>query len=117
MYSFILKYTLKGTVSVISNDLPCKVGSALFTKVPLKALCNKVCIKYACFSLLKQFVFFYWFTLQKKLAHFLLVRNNAEIHRNKHFFLVRKNDVKFSTFWIRLRFQGRRCKSSISILA
>ena len=29
---------LKGTVSIISSDLPCKNGNAWFTMLPLKAL-------------------------------------------------------------------------------
>ena len=37
---------LKGTVSVISSDPPCKDDNAWFTKVPLKALSDQHWIRY-----------------------------------------------------------------------
>ena len=33
--------TLKGTVSVILDDPPCKDGNARFTTIPLKPLCDQ----------------------------------------------------------------------------
>ena len=51
-------------------------------------------------------------SLWKWLAHFLLIRSNGETRRNKHF-------SRLKNFWIfiRLRFQGYRCKSGIVIFA
>ena len=37
---------IKGTVSVISSNPPCKDGNARFTTVPLKALCDQVWVRY-----------------------------------------------------------------------
>ena len=42
---------LKGTVSVISSDSPCKYGNARFTTVPLRALSDQV--KTICLQCLK----------------------------------------------------------------
>ena len=39
---------LKGTVSVVSSDPPCKEGNAQFTTVPLKTFCVRQVQKYAC---------------------------------------------------------------------
>ena len=39
---FYLKLVLKGTVSVISSDPPCKDDNARFSTVPLKALSDQV---------------------------------------------------------------------------
>ena len=35
-------HKIKGTVSVISSDPPCKDGNARFTTVPLKALSDQI---------------------------------------------------------------------------
>ena len=42
---------VKGTVSVILSDPPCKDANARFTTVPLKALSDQVWIRYSCFFL------------------------------------------------------------------
>ena len=42
---------LKGTVSVISSDPPCKDGNALFTTVPLKHLADQFCGRFCQFSI------------------------------------------------------------------
>ena len=39
------KYKVKGTVSVISSDSPCKEDNAWFTMVPVKALFNQIWIR------------------------------------------------------------------------
>ena len=104
---------IKGTVLLISGDPLCKDGNARFTTVPSKALSDQVWIRYQCFCFFNLFIVicgFLW------LAHFLLIRNNGEIHRNKHS-LSQKNNVFFSTFLFSLKFQGYRCKSGIAILA
>ena len=41
---------MKGDVSVISSDPPCKDGNAWFTTVLLKALSDQVWIKYQCLN-------------------------------------------------------------------
>ena len=51
---FIQDYTeyticfIKGTVSVISSDPPCKYGNDWFTTVALKSLSDQVWIRYPC---------------------------------------------------------------------
>jgi len=44
---------IKGTVSVISSDPPCKDGNARYTTVPLKALSDDKCGRYCHFSRFK----------------------------------------------------------------
>ena len=46
-------FLFKGTVSVISNDPPCKDGNTQFTTVPLKPLSDKKCGRYFRFSKFK----------------------------------------------------------------
>ena len=53
-------------------------------------------------------------SLQKLLAHFLLIRDNGEIHRKKNSVRVRKTMLS-STFMIRL--QGYSWKSGIAFIA
>ena len=38
-----IQFNIRGTVSVIFNDPPCKDGKAQFTAVPLKPLSDQTC--------------------------------------------------------------------------
>ena len=94
---------LKGTVSVISSDPPCKDGNARFTTVPLEAFL----IKYDYESDINVFLslkclFSFAVSLRKWLAHSFFIRRKGENHGNKHF---------------RAGFQGYRCSSGITIFA
>ena len=83
---------LKGTVSVISSDSPCKDGNARFPK-----LCPiQVWIRYPYFFSL-HCLFSFVVSLQKWNAHFLFIWNTAEIHRNNHL-SSQKNDAIFRNF-------------------
>ena len=48
---------IKGTVSIISSDFPCKDGNARFTTDPLKAFSDQVLIDVKCFCFFKLFNF------------------------------------------------------------
>ena len=88
----------KGTVSVISNDPPCKEGNVRFTTVPLKGLSNKAWIRNSCFCFFKLLI--------------SICESNLRIIT----FLGRKPTVS-SIYLIRLRFQGSRWKSDLAIFA
>jgi len=66
--------------SVISSDPSCKAGFAQFTTVSLKMLTDQV----------SNCLFWFVVSLQKWLAHLLLLRINGEIDRNKHYSSQRK---------------------------
>ena len=108
--------SFKETVSVISSDPSCKDVNARFTTVHLKALSDHEWIKYPCFCFFKKFkIFSFEVSLRKWLAHFLFIRSIVETHRNKYF-SSQKNEGILTTFLIRLRFQGYRCKSGIECM-
>ena len=50
---FLGLYVIKGAVSIISSDPPCKEGNARFTTVPLKPWCVRWIQRYVCVNLLK----------------------------------------------------------------
>ena len=79
-----MKREIKGNVGDISSDLPCKDVNTCF-----------------------------WVSLQKWLAHFLLIRKSRWL-TDLNTFRVRKMTLS-PTFLIRLSFQGYRCKSDIDI--
>ena len=51
--SIFCTYTIKGTVSIISSDPPCKVDNTQFRTVLLKALSDQVSIRNQCLLILK----------------------------------------------------------------
>ena len=95
---------LKGTVSVISSEPPCKDDNERFTTVPLMIFIYTVYFN------------FWFFFLQKWVAHFLLIRNTEKKITELTLFQSEKTWLS-SSFLIRLRFQGYRCKSEIAIFA
>ena len=62
--------TFKGTVSVISSEPPCKDDNERFTTVPLMIFIYTVYFN------------FWFFFLQKWVAHFLLIRNTEKKSQN-----------------------------------
>jgi len=62
---------IKGTVSVISSDSPCKDSISWFKTVSLKAFSDQVWIRYQSFCFLNC-SFSFAVSLQKWLAHYLL---------------------------------------------
>ena len=80
---------------------------AMFTTVTFKALSDQVWTRYAYF-VCSNCIFSFGVSLQKCLAHFLILSTNGEIHKTK---LLQVNKTKLSsTFLIRLSFQGYRYK-------
>ena len=90
-YQQFLKHCLNRTGSVISSDPSCKGGFAQFTTVSLKMLSDQV----------SNCLFWFVVSLQKWLAHLLLIRINGEIDRNKHFWSQRKQRylLHYSSDW------------------
>jgi len=100
----------KGCLSVISSYPPCI--DTRFTTVPLKALSDQARMKHVCFVLLNC-SFSFLVSVEKLLAHFLILRSN-EKYTERYTFWVGKTTLS-STFLIRLRIQGYCCKSGIAI--
>ena len=105
----------KGSTSVIPNWPSMKRWlNARFTMVPCKALSDQVWNRYQWISM---FLFLYtvyfqlWYLCESALLQFLLEKF-TEIHS----FWVRKTMLS-STFLIRLRLPGYRCKLGIAIFA
>ena len=95
---FSLILILKGTVSVISSEPPCKDDIARFITLPLKALSYQIwIIHHLCF-----FFFFCLFSFtvsqRKWLEHFLVISSSLENHKNKHLW-VRKTTVSPTFFY------------------
>ena len=106
---------IKGTVSVISNDLPFKCQCPIY-KGTLESFVIKYELDINVFVSLNC-LFSLLFLGEKDLrnAHSLFIRSNeklAEINT----FRVRKTTIS-STFLIRISFQGHRCESGIAIFA
>ena len=99
---------VKGTVSNISSDPPCE--ESRFTTVPLKALSDKVWIRFQCFASEKKFLFA--FSLRKWLVLYETTEKLTEINT-----LWVRNTTILSTFLIRIRCQGFRNKKGICIFA
>ena len=80
----LLKRVVKGTVSVISNDLQ-------------QVAHDQVFIRYQCFCFFKLYIFFYCFSAKVTCRICCFKEVNGEIHRNEHF-LNQKNDFIFPIF-------------------
>ena len=92
----LIAIIIKGTVSVISSDPPCKDGNARFTTGPLKALPDQVWIRHSCLFIFKLFIFISDFSA-KWLAYFLLIKALGKLTETKTLW-VRKNEVIFHSF-------------------
>ena len=107
--------SLKGAVSVNTSDPPCKDSNARFTPVPQKVLsvqCSSLNqISKVCFF--KLFIFTCGFSAKVTCA-FLVYKKQSRNSQKINTFLVRKTTA-YSTFEIRLRFQGYLCKSGNAI--
>ena len=79
-------WKLKGTVSVISSNPPCKDGKSSTLRsivfVSLKCLFTSLVV-----------------SMQTLLANFLRIRSNGKIYRNKHFLIEKNDEIKVSNFF------------------
>ena len=81
---------VKGTISVISSDPPCKDENDQFTMVSFKALSAQAWIRYECLWFKKKFI---WGFSTKAICAFLLQENilkllELNIWRNDHIFQI-----------------------------
>ena len=95
---------LKGTVSIISSDPPCKYDNAQFTAVPLRGLSD---IKYI--NQILKFIVLKTIYFHREFSTKVTLENILELNT----FRTRKTTIT-STFLIKLRFQWYRCESGIA---
>ena len=85
--------------------LHAKLAMPDLQRYPIKVLFDQVCIIVNHVFVFLNYLFHFAVSLKKLISHFLLIENNGEIHRIKHFSNKKKTKLS-STFMIRWRFQG-----------
>ena len=86
------------------------------TKLILVSSSDQFWIRYQCYSFFDKFHLRFPCESDLRLAHFLFIQSKGETYRKKKHFLKQNNHGIFHIL-IRLRFQGYRCKSGISVFA